>query len=217
VSLEDKGLNEVVYFSDDFEWMDPWCVKSGAHDYVAQSETIAAESINLKGKDDNGKMLIDEFYDRGYNFVKATYPGKDDRPFETRIYMQRNYVKFSLTGIEAGVILPALKNIPDGEKLELCFDWSPMRQGDPGAAGRKYDAINLVLIVENGGVEKQVPVPPHTLVDGAPHTWMHAVLDLSDFNIDENTKLTLRSSDDKWPHNKVNRWFFDNVKIRKKK
>lgn len=212
----DLGVNEIVYFVDDFEWMDPWCVLAGAKDYVEESDKIAAQSINISKEDENGKRLIDEFYDRGYDFVKATYEGKEDRPFETRIYMQRNYVKFSLTGIEAGVILPALKNVPDGEKLELVFDWSPMRQGSPGETGRNYDAINLVVIIDNGSGETQIPVPPHTLVMDGPHEWMHAVIDLSKFDIDANTKITLRSADDKWPHNKVNRWFFDNVKIRKK-
>lgn len=215
--VEDLGVNEVIYFYDDFEWMDPWCVIANASDYVKNSESIEAESINLKGKDENGKMLIDEFYDRGYNFVKATYPGKDDRPFETRIYMQRNYVKFSLTGIEAGVILPKLENIPDGESLELSFDWSPMRQGKPGETGRNYDDIHLIVIVENNGSEQQIEVPAHTLVTDGPHEWMHPVIDLSNYTIDANTKITIRSSDDKWPHNKVNRWFFDNVKVRQKK
>lgn len=43
---------------------------------------------------------------------------------------------------------------------------------------------------------------------------MNAVIDLGDEKVDENTKITIRSADDKWPHDKVNRWFIDNVKVR---
>lgn len=229
----DLGLNEVIYFYDDFEWMDPWSTAANAHDYVKESETLAAESKNI-AQVANGKKLIDELYDRGYDFVKATgnRPKKqyDDRPFETRIYLQKNYLKFSLTGIEAGIILPALKDVPAGEKLELLFDWAPMRQGNPGAENRAYDDIHLVVIIANGGTETQIEVPAHTLVKGGSHEWMHAAIDLSNFSINENTKITLRARDEQWPNYKlpeddpndkgecaVNRWFFDNVKIRQKK
>lgn len=234
VKVEDLGINEVVYFTDDFEWLDPWAEAAGAKDYVAESETLKAQSINLN-KSADGIDLIDVIMkDHGYGFVKATgdRPKKtyEDRPFETRIYIQRNYLKFGLTGIEAGIVLPSIKNIPAGEKVELLFDWSPMRQGNPGESGRKYDDVNLVIIIENNGTETQVEVPGHTLVTGGPHEWMHAKIDLSDFTINEKTKITIRSCDEKWPNYKykaddpnddgtcaVNRWFFDNVKVRMKK
>lgn len=210
----DHGYNETVYFFDDFEWMDPWTTIAGVHDYVKESDKVKAESKNIAGVNADGKKLIDELYDRGYNFVKATFDGKEDRPFETRIYMQKNYLKFGLTGIEAGLVLPSLKNIPAGEALQLCFNWSPMRQGDPGKDGRAYDAINLIVIVDNNGSEVKIPVPAHTLKKGDNHDWMNAVIDLSDQDINENTKITIRSADDKWPTDKVNRWFIDNIKVR---
>lgn len=234
IKVDDLGVNEVVYFFDDFEWLDPWAEAAGAKDYVAESETLAAQSINLN-KSMDGKDLIDVIMkDHGYGFVKATgdRPKKtyEDRPFETRIYIQRNYLKFGLTGIEAGIILPSIKDIPAGEKVELLFDWSPMRQGSPGAEGRKYDDVHLIVIVENNGTETQVEVPTHTLAAGAAHEWMHAAIDLSAFTINENTKITIRSRDEQWPNYKyaiddpndtgecaVNRWFFDNVKVRMKK
>lgn len=212
--IEDLGVNEVVYFSDDFEWMDPWTSIAGVHDYVAESSTVKAESKNIAGVNADGKKLYDELVDRGYDFVKATYEGKEDRPFETRIYMQKNYLKFSLTGIEAGLVLPKLSNVPSDEALQLCFNWSPMRQGDPGAEGRAYDAISLIVIVENDGAEVKIPVPGHTLTKGGQHEWMYAEIDLSDQTIDENTKITIRSADAKWPTDKVNRWFIDNIKVR---
>lgn len=214
LSVEDHGFNEVVYFFDDFEWLDPWCDVKNVHDYVAMSETIAAESTNLNTALSDGRTVMDELTARGYDFVKATFEGKEDRPFATRIYIQRNYLKFSLTGIEAGLVLPKLENIPAGEELELCFNWSPMRQGNPGAANRKYDDINLVVIVSNSAGTKQIPVPPHTLKAGATHEWMNATISLAGLEIDANTTITIRSSDDKWPTDKVNRWFIDNVKVR---
>lgn len=210
----DHGYNEVVYFFDDFEWMDPWTTIAGVHDWVKDSDTVAAESKNLTNQNLEGKMIIDELYDRGYDFVKATFEGKEDRPFETRIYIQKNYLKFSLTGIEAGLVLPSIKDIPEGEELQLCFNWSPMRQGSPGGKNRAYDDINLIVIVENNGSEVKIPVPAHTLKKGDSHEWMNAVIDLGDQEVNENTKITIRSSDDKWPTDKVNRWFIDNIKLR---
>ena len=214
-SVKDLGLNQVIYYADDFEWMDPWCVKNGAVDYVGESDTAAAQSINIGNTDEAGKTLYEELCERGYNFVKATAEGKEDRPFETRIYMQRNYLKFGLTGIEAGIVLPssAFEKVPAGEDVVFNFDWSPMRQGNPGATGRKYDAVQLVVIVENDGVEVKLPVPGHTLAAGANHEWMHASISLAGQKLDKNTKVTVRSVDDRWPLTTVNRWFMDNIRI----
>lgn len=222
VEMIDHGLNETVYFFDDFEWLDPWCSLNNIHDYVAESETLKAESKNLENVNADGKTVMAELTERGYDFVKVNAADKtDDRPFETRIYIQRNYLKFSLTGIEAGVVLPIIKGIPEGQDCELCFSWSPMRQGDPGKKNRAYDNISLIVIIENAGSMVKIPVPPHTLKNGDAHEWMNAVIDLSGNKIDENTKITIRSSDDRWPawdaeagKSVVNRWFFDNVKVR---
>lgn len=217
---EDLGLNETIYFADDFEWMDPWCVTGKAVDYVAMSDKQAAQSINIAGLNPDGKKLIDELTDRGYDFVKATAEGKEDRSIERRVYMQRNYLKFSLTGIEAGLVLPKFQ-VPEAEDYEILFDWSPMRQGSPGADNRKYDDIKLIIIIENDGVEEKINVPPHTLKAGDKHEWMHAQINLSKYKINESTKVTIRSSDDRWPalNDKgeaiVNRFFLDNIKVRK--
>ena len=220
-SLVDEGLNETVYFFEDFEWMEPWSNAANVHDYIAESETLAAESKQIGGTSVDGVTLYQALLDRGYGFVKATGTGYEDRDIDKRVYFQRNYLKFSLTGIEAGVVLPSVEGIPDGEKIELLFDWSPMRQGNPGASGRAYDGISLVVIIDNGSGETQVPVPPHTLKKGGEHYWMKAQIDLSNFTINEGTKITIRSSDDRWPAYKedgtcmVNRFFLDNVKLRK--
>lgn len=226
--IEDLGLNEVIYFSDDFEWIEPWATEAGVHDYVAESETLKAESKNIAQKYD-GKTLYEALVEKGYGFVKATNPNTDskgqpyeDRDFEKRIYLQKNYLKFSLTGIQAGVILPKLTVDPEGEDVMLTFNWSPMRQGDPGKDNRKYDPVHLIVIVENDGQETKINVPGHTLVTGGKHEWMKAEIDLSGLKVDKNTKITIRNCDDEWPvinptdgTATVNRWFFDNVKIKK--
>lgn len=217
VSLEDLGLNLVKVFEDDFEWMDPWSELAGVKDVIAMGAVNeVAQSTNISAVNADGKRLIDELYDRGYNFVKATYEGKEDRPFETRIYFQRNYLKFSLTGIEAGVVLPSIPDVNDGDNVSLMFDWSPMIQGSAGATNRAFDPITLVVIVNNDGTEEQFPVPPHTLVKGGEHLWMNANINIGN-KINANTKITIRSSDDRWPVSTVNRFFFDNVKVFKEK
>ena len=183
---------------------------------------MKAESKNLTNVVD-GVTAEDAIYERGYSFVKATHKAYEDRPFNTRIYIQKNYLKFGLTGIQAGLVLPSIKDIPEGENLELCFDWAPMRQGDPGAENRKYDPSQLLVVVENGGSEKHIEVPPHTLVAGAPMEWMKAVVDLSGLAVNENTKITIRQIDSQWPYkadddkSAVCRYFLDNIKLRQKK
>lgn len=216
---EDLGLNETIYFADDFEWMDPWSIQNKAVDYIALSDTQKSQSIQIGQPNADGKTMYDELIERGYDFVKATAEGKEDRPIQKRVYFQRNYLKFSLTGIEAGLVLPKFQ-VPEAEDYEILFDWSPMRQGDPGKDGRKYDDIKLIIIIENDGVEEKINVPPHTLKAGGKHEWMHVQINLSKYKINENTKVTIRSSDDRWPalNDKgeaiVNRFFLDNIKVR---
>ncbi len=222
VIVEDLGVNEIIYFADDFEWLEPWSNVAGVHDWIKESDTVKAESKNLTNVVD-GVTAEDAIYERGYSFVKATHKAYEDRPFNTRIYIQKNYLKFGLTGIQAGLVLPSIKDIPEGENLELCFDWAPMRQGDPGAENRKYDPSQLLVVVENGGSEKHIEVPPHTLVAGAPMEWMKAVVDLSGLTVNENTKITIRQIDSQWPYkadddkSAVCRYFLDNIKLRQKK
>lgn len=222
IIVEDLGVNEIIYFADDFEWLEPWSNVAGVHDWIKESDTVKAESKNLTNVVD-GVTAEDAIYERGYSFVKATHKAYEDRPFNTRIYIQKNYLKFGLTGIQAGLVLPSIKDIPEGENLELCFDWAPMRQGDPGAENRKYDPSQLLVVVENGGSEKHIEVPPHTLVAGAPMEWMKAVVDLSGLAVNENTKITIRQIDSQWPYkadddkSAVCRYFLDNIKLRQKK
>lgn len=212
---------QTVYFQEDFEWLEPWTTSTGVHDFVMESDAVAAESKNLSNKVDE-VSAYDALLEKGYTFVQAKHP--NDTQYKTRtldliMYLQKNYLKMGLTGYHAGIILPAIKDIPADAKLRIAFDWAPMRQGDPGAANRKFDPSELIVILENEGVEKQLAVPAHTLNTGDDFAWMHADIDMDGETVNENTKITIRQIDSQWPYlpeatkSKVCRWFIDNIKV----
>lgn len=212
---------QTVYFEEDFEWLSPWTESTGVHDFIADSDEIAAESKNLSNAVDD-VTAYQALLNKGYTFVQATHPNGDTykpRTADLVMYLQKNYLKMGLTGFHAGIVLPSIKNIPADAKLHISFDWAPMRQGNPGAEGRKYDPSELVVVIENGGNEEQVAVPPHTLQQGDAYSWMKADLDLSGKTVNENTKITIRQIDSQWPYladktkSAVCRYFLDNIKV----
>ena len=216
------SANAKVYFEDDFEWFAPWSEATGVHDWVNESETVKAESKNLGSvAEEGGQTLYDALLAKGYTFVQAKHPATkyEDRDHKAVMYVQKHYLKMGLTGYHAGIVLPALKDVPANEELTVSFDWAPMRQGDPGAENRKYDPSELVVIVANGETEEQVAVPAHTLQAGDAMKWMHADVSLKGKTVNENTKITIRQIDSQFPYlkdekaSKVCRYFIDNIKV----
>ena len=212
---------ETVYFQEDFEWLEPWCEVAGVHDFINASDEVKAESKNLTTAVDE-VSAYDALLSRGYTFVQAKHHNDSKyaaRTLDKIMYLQKNYLKMGLTGYHAGIVLPALKEIPADKQLKISFDWTPMRQGDPGAENRKYDPSELVVVIANGDDERQVAVPAHTLAAGDEYAWMHADISLDGQTVNENTKITIRQIDSQWPYlddqntSKVCRWFIDNIKV----
>lgn len=202
--IEDLGLNEIVFYQDDFEWLDPWAACLPVHDYVA---TEVSESRQIGTDKVNGVSTYQEALDRGYDFAVVNAPGVAARTPDKQVYLQRNYFKFGLTGLQAGLVLPKFE-VPENTPFEILFDWAPMK----GSGG--FDSVNLVIVVENDGREVQKTVPPHTLSSDDHCAWMHAQIELTGLKVDNNTKITIRPSDDQWPHAEAKRYFLDNIKVR---
>lgn len=204
-AVEDNGSVEVIYFSDDFEWMDPWAVASNAGRTV-ETDDLKAEcprvTTNAALKE---PFLTDLEVTHGYKLI---YGNNDKKGPNTPdgIYLQQNYFKFGKTGYQAGIVLPSIEGIPAGEKLRLSFDWCPMRQGDG-----VIDPVNLIVVVANGEQETTFEVPEAGWDTGHKLEWIRAEVELGAITVDKNTKITVKQT--QWAVSTAHRWFFDNIKI----
>ena len=212
----DKGIAEITYFEEDFEWLAPWAQagKNGngspsAGDTVgddnpdAESPQISAPGMVVGGITAEKAML-----DKGYEFTRTCNSSRV--PGEC-IYLQKNYLKFGKTGYQGGIIFPKMETLGTGvEDVVVKFDWCTQRQGSG-----KMDPSKLVVIVRNGDTETQFPVPGHGLVNDDKLKWIKAEVTLSGVKVDKNTHIIVRNDDDQIEANTANRWFMDNFKVTK--
>lgn len=131
-TVQDNGVYEVIYFSDDFEWLQPWSDNSGAGQTVENDGSGTAPQI-YAAANEAGELASDALEARGYTLEEI--PGH-------AIYLQKNYLKFGKTDYQAGITLPALTDVPDNTKLTLSFDWAPMVGGT-----RKFDPVNPTFTI----------------------------------------------------------------------
>jgi hypothetical protein len=139
---------------------------------------------------------------RGYEFVRVTNNGPTTGEC---IYLQTNYLKFSKTDYQAGIIFPAISNIPATTSgLTLSFDWCPMRNKST------FDEVSLLVNVINGSDTTTVATLEHGLTE-LKLQWVHATVDLSNVKFDSTSRIFLRSQ--QWITTGVHRWFLDNIKV----
>ncbi len=93
--VEDNGLNEIVYFLENFEWLEPWSVASGVGQTV-ETDNLDAKATALTSITVDGVTAFDAVEKLGYKFI---YDKNDNK----RIYLQQNYLKFGKTGNHAGI------------------------------------------------------------------------------------------------------------------
>lgn len=218
VSLEDKGLNEVIYFADDFEWLAPWVEASKAGDQFGKftSGETCPQLQNAKFED---VSAYDAVLAKGYELIycgsEAQAAGSTSKSPKECTYLQSNYLKFGKTGYYAGLVLPPIKDVEEGVDLVMTFDWGPMMSGNSN-----WDETLIVVVVENDGVEEKFPIPAAKLTHGVAGEWQKATVDLAGVKVDANTKITIRNIDDHWPligkYGKTGlvRYFLDNIKIK---
>lgn len=199
-TLVDNGLREVIYYQEDFEWLDPWA-EAGSAGKTVENDDLNATAPQIKTPKVDDVSALQALERKGYVFHRVTTKTAGEC-----IYLQRNYLKFGKTSYQAGVSLPKISGIPAGDKVKLSFDWCPMRQGSG-----KVDPVNLIVIVNNGGVESTYEVPTHGWENGHKLEWIRAEVDLSMETIDNNTVITIRQT--QWPAATANRWFLDNIKV----
>lgn len=200
--IEDKGVIKVIYFSENFEWLQPWAEASGAGKTV-ETDNLSATSPQLPSAVSDGVSSLDALLSKGYEFLRVTTKTEGEC-----IYLQNNYLKFGKTSYQAGIILPKLENVPSNVTTVLSFDWCPMRQGSG-----TIDPVNLIVIVKNGESEITFDVPESGFSSGQKLEWIRAEVVLTGVTITENTKITIRQT--QWPAATANRWFLDNIEIAK--
>lgn len=203
-TVKDQGVAEVIYFSDDFEWLQPWSEKSGAGQTVENDGTGSAPQI-YTAKNEQGQSAAEALLEHGYGLEQI--PGN-------AIYLQENYLKFGKTDFQAGLTLPAIANIPVGTKLVLSFDWAPMVGGS-----RKFDPVKLIVSIVNGDQIIELSPIEHRFVDQVDKLeWLHADVSIEGVSITKDTRISIKS--DAWGENKTSsgssvyrRWFIDNIKL----
>lgn len=201
--VEDLGVKQVIFWTEDFEWLAPWAAVGNGTPAgrTVEEDNLDAVAPQIKTPEIDGVSALQALEDRGYQFLRVTTKS----PGEC-IYIQSNYLKFGKTSYQAGIVLPSIDNIPEGTTAKITFDWCPMRQGSG-----KLDPVNLIVIVENNGAEQVFDVPTHGWENGHRLEWIPAEITLSGAKIDANTKITIRQT--QWPEATANRWFLDNIKI----
>lgn len=214
--IEDLGVNEVIYFFDDFEWLAPWVAASGAGDQVGKFNS-GDKCPQLQSCIYEDVSAFDAIEAKGYKFL---FMGSDmksskDKTAKDCTYLQANYIKLGKTGYYAGITLPKLESVKAGDHVLLQFDWVPMCSGS-----QNFDDTLIVVIVENGNESTQFPVPEDTLTDKVAMEWQHVEIDLGSVNITPDTKISIRNIDDHWPlegeYGKTGlvRYFLDNIKVK---
>ncbi len=201
-AIEDLGVVEIIYFAEDFEWLNPWAEASSAGQTV-ETDNLGATAPKISTAAVDGITANDALLQNGYQFLRVT-------PSSTEagecIYLQNNYLKFGKTGYQAGIVLPKLEDIPSGVTTVLSFDWCPMRQGSG-----KIDPVNLVVIVANGSDEVTFEIPESGFENDHVLEWIRAEVELTGVTITNDTKITIHAT--QWQVSTANRWFLDNIKL----
>lgn len=203
-TVQDNGVYEVIYFSEDFEWLQPWSDNSGAGQTVENDGSGTAPQI-YTAANEAGELASDALEARGYTLEEI--PGH-------AIYLQKNYLKFGKTDYQAGLTLPALTDVPENTKLTLSFDWAPMV-----GSTRKFDPVQLIVSITNGSQTVELDPIGHSFVNEVDKLeWLHADVDIDASLVNKDTRISIKS--DGWGDTKATtgssvyrRWFIDNIKV----
>ena len=224
VEIEDLGVNEIIYFTDNFDWLGEIALKEGAGDSVGTDdpEASAPNVFTMASADE----FLSAFADQGYKFYWGTIgssefvEGPDPSKKDSRVmYIQRNYLKFGKTSWNGAITLPALSSIEGSANVVIEFDWCWQVTG----SGKfKPDLMTLQIdatagIFADSGTSTSVELEStQSTVEGESHlAWQHVKVILNGAN--SETVLMIRPTnadpDIQNPARHQNRWYLDNIKI----
>ncbi|MBO4670266.1 MAG: BACON domain-containing protein [Bacteroidales bacterium] len=219
---KDNGVDQLLYFEDDFEWLEPWTTASNAGDAIATNNPSTTAPNVFTTASCEG--FVAEFMARGYGYFEGkqglewTEVTPDNAPPGKVLYLQKNYLKFGKSDWNSGLTLPAMTAIEGSSDATLEFDWCWQVTG-----AFKPDIMTITVeIVGNGTCEESgsalsVPLEStQSQVDGeSAIVWQHASVKLK--GIDSATRIKIRPTNyDPYIENPArgqNRWYLDNIKV----
>lgn len=221
--LKDDGLDQLIYFEDDFEWLAPWTAE-GVGDDVKENTVNTDTAPNIFANAEKYADLIQAFQTRGYGYVWG-WKGQDwsdgdpDSGNKRTLYIQKNYLKFGKTNYSSGIILPALKAIEGSDDVTLSFDWCYCMTG-----GNKPDLTTITVVLTGGGTfasndtaTSDEIISGQVVDDGGLTSlaWQHVELSIK--GATSATRITIRpTNNDPDVTNSArhqNRWYLDNIKV----
>ena len=221
--LQDDGLDQLIYFEDDFEWLAPWTTE-GVGDDVTDNTVNTDTAPNIFANAEKYATLIQEFQTRGYGYIWG-WKGQDwsdgtpDNGNKSTLYIQKNYLKFGKTSYSSGIILPALKTIEGTADVTLTFDWCYCMTG-----GSKPDLTTITAVLTGGGtfasngteISDEI-VSGQVVTDGGTTSLAWQTVELSIKGATSATRITIRpTNNDPDVTNSArhqNRWYLDNIKV----
>ena len=187
VEIEDLGVDEIIYFSDNFDWVAELAEAAGAGD-----------SMGVDGDDSakNAYTAVEGFAD-----LLASQGYEDLFPSSKTIYLQKNYLKFSKGSNVNGIRFPAV-SYGGTTNVVLTFDWGV----HVGSGGQ--DATELQIEIEGNGT---VDVETFTHTAGE-WVWQTETVTIS--GIDDNSRIVLKPTTFVGEVSSgYYRWYLDNIKI----
>lgn len=226
VQVVDNGVDEIIYFSDDFEWIAPMAAKDGAGDSVG-TDNASATAPNV-WKMTSSQEFFDKFNEIGYQYL---YSKVGSTEFEAgpaqapngsvskdgSMYIQKNYLKFGQTSYSGALRLPALTAIQGTANVIIEFDWCWQVTGsnNPDLMTISVDAT-VGQFVATGSTTSAPQESAQSQTNGQSHlAWQHVTIELNGATAE--TVLTIRPTNaDPDVQNSArhqNRWYLDNIKV----
>ena len=222
--VKDDGLDQVIYFEDNFEWMEPWTSVAEAGDDIKNNVVDTDHAPNVFANAEAFADFISAFQTKGYGYVWG-WKGQDwsngnpDNGNKRTLYLQRNYLKFGKSKYSSGIILPALSAIEGTDDILLSFDWCSCMTGTG-----LPDLTTLAVVVADGGTFDENgtttsdEIKSAQPIDDAGKTkleWQHVVIRIN--GATSATRITIRpfnaDPDVTNSARHQNRWYLDNVKV----
>ena len=187
VEIEDLGVNEIIYFTDNFDWVAELADAAGAGD-----------SMGVDG-DDSAKNAYTSV--EGFAELLASQGYEDLFPSSKTIYLQKNYLKFSKGSNVNGIRFPAVA-YGGTTNVVLTFDWGV----HVGSGGQ--DETELMIEIEGNGVVDRTNFT-HT---AGEWVWQTETVTIS--GIDDNSRIVLKPTTFVGEVSSgYYRWYLDNIKI----
>ena len=222
--VKDDGVAEVIYFQDDFEWLEPW-TKTGVGDDVTANTVNTDTAPNVFANASAFAEMITEFQSRGYGYIWG-WKGQDwsdgapDNGNKQTLYLQKNYLKFGKTSYNSGLVLPALKAIEGSDDVFVTFDWCYCMTG-----GNKPDLTTLTLTIVSGdgvfestdAAQSEEIVSGQTVKEDGTTSLAWQTVSVKVKGASSNTVIAIHPTNtDPMVTNsarKQNRWYLDNIKV----